>query len=1032
MSKNALLRGGAALPALILAGLIGSAPAFAQAPQAPQTADTQTASDDSNDVIVVTGSIFRNPSTSSAAPLTVLSSEELTKRGVNTISDAVQSISANNAGSMSKSWNSFNFATGATAVSLRGLGSGNTLTLFDSLRSAPYPLADDGHRNFVDLNAIPDAIVDRLDVLQDGASATYGADAVAGVVNVIIKKEIVGLHANASAGISQRGDAGERRIDATYGYGKLNEDGFNIYINGEYQKSDPLYARDRGRKWNTADLSSFCNESGSCLANSVVNGIQGDGSFLSTGSTRVPVVRPYNSSPLTLLDPAGIAHTFAPGTVVTGAWQAANPAAGCRDLNSVTLTAAQQGSAAPAWTLGDDGEYTFNNIGYTGTVNAATQCQQDNVNEYLQEQPMIERIGGTVHATVNVGDNAQAYAMFNFYNVKTQSSLAPLTFAGQTAAGGDTFVLSPVFLPVYVCPQGTVTCNASNGTLNPNNPYAAQGQQARVNYRYDRPRETFTDAKTYRAAAGISGGFGQGWNYDANFTWSRVDLKVTNKNFLFAQHLVDVIGDGSFNFINPAANSQAVRDYIAPTNVNKSTSELWQAQATLAKDLFELPGGALKLAVGAAYRHEEINNPSANPPNNDNPSERYYSINAVGAIGSRNVKSAFFELDAPIFDQLSLNASGRYDKYSSGQKNFSPKITAIVKPIEQVKLRGTFSKGFRVPSFNEAYGLPTTGYVTTTIDPESPEGAAFIAAHGGNAYATLPYSYGLTATGNSSLKPEKSTSYTLGLVVEPSSRFSFTADYWHIKIKGLIGSPDYSSVVDAYYQNNGVVNVPGINVKPGIPDPDHPSALPVLGFIEYSFVNTDSQLASGLDFSATGSFPISDGITLTSSVNASYLLKLQKNVGGTVQKYAGTLSPCDVTSCSGAPRWRGTWSNTLDFNDKAFLNLTAYYTGGYDMASIDYGGVKGDCEASTGASVYTYQDGSPFKCRAKRWIDVDATASVKINDQFTLYANIMNLLDSKPDFNPGQTYSLGYNYNVAWEGQGFTGRWFRFGVKLDY
>jgi iron complex outermembrane receptor protein len=693
----------------------------------------------------------------------------------------------------------------------------------------------------------------------------------------------------------------------------------------------------------------------------------------------------------------------------TGDWVLANPAAGCRDLTAITLTPAQQ----------------------AGAFATAQQCQQDNVNDYLQEQPRIERLGGTLHATANVGSNAQAYAMFNFYQVKTQSSLTPLTFAGQTAAGGESFVYSPVFLPVYVCPTGTVTCNATNGTLNPNNPFAADGELARVNYRYDRPRETFSDAKTYRAAAGIDGTFGA-WDYGASFTWSKVDLNVTNKNYLFAQHLVDVVNDGSFNFINPAANSEAVRDYIAPTNVNKSTSELWQAQGTLGRTLFQLPGGDLKAVVGVAYRHESIDNPSANPPNDANPSERYYSINAVGAVGSRNVKSAFFQIDAPIIDQLALAASGRYDKYSSGQKNFSPKITASFKPIEMLKLRGSFTKGFRIPSFNEAYGLPTTGYVNDTIDPTTTDGAAFIAAHGGNAYASLPYSYGLTAVGNSSLKPEKSTSYTLGAVFTPTPRITFTADYWRVKIKNLVSNPDYSDVLNQYYANNGVVNVPGITVRPGIPDPDNPAALPVIGFIEYSFVNANSQLASGLDFSASGNFPIGGNITFTSRVDATYLLKLDKTLDGSKQSYAGTLSPCDVTSCSGAPKWRGTWSNTLDFGGKAFLNATAYYTGGYDMASVDYGGVKGDCEASAGASVYTYRDGSPFKCRAKRFIDVDMTASVKIGDRFTLYTNVLNVFDVKPDFNPGQTYSLGYNYNVAWEGAGFTGRWFRFGVKVDY
>lgn len=1033
------LRGSAALRALMLCGAGASAalfaaPAFAQDTQAP-AADAAPAPQDDQAAapeIVVTGTLLRNSATATAAPLTVLSSDDLAKRGINTVADAVNSIAANNAGSMNKSWNSFNFATGATAVSLRGLTTGNTLTLFDGLRSAPYPLADDGHRNFVDLNTIPSGIVDRLEVLQDGASSTYGADAVAGVVNVIIKKEITGVHLDASAGISEYGDAGEQRLSGTVGYGKLSEQGFNIYANVEYQKNDPLYARDRKFPYNGADLSSICNAPGNCLNNGVVNGIQGDGSFASVGSTMVAAVRPYNTTALTFVDPGGASHTFAPGTVALGPWQLANPGAGCGNLKAVTLNSAQQGSAAPAFTQNDDGSYSFNNIGYTGVTNGATQCQQDNVNRYLEEQPMVKRFGATVRGTVNIGSKAQAYAMFNFYQTKTDSTIAPLTFAGQTAAGGTQFTLSPVLLPVYVCPRGTtVDCTAANGTLNPNNPYASSGLFARANYRYDQPRITLSDARTYRAAAGINGSFGDNWRYAADFTWSQVDLKITNKNFLFAQHLVDVINDGSFNFIDPSLNSQAVRDYIAPTQSTNSRSNLWQAQATLSKDLFQLPGGALSAAVGVSYRKESITNPSANPANEVNPADRYYSINGVGATGSRNVKSAFFEVEAPIVDMLSLNASGRYDDYSSGQKNFSPKFTAIFTPIKQIKLRGTFSKGFRIPSFNEAYGLPTTGYITAQIDPSTAAGAAFIAAHGNNAYATQPYSYGLTAIGNSSLKPEKSTSFTGGIVLEPTRNLSFTADYWHIKIKGLITNPDYSGVEEAYYANNGVVNIPGLTVIQGVKDPDHPAALPVLGFIQYSFVNANSETASGLDFSGTARFPISNSISFTSRIDASYLIKLEKNIGGSVQRYDGTLSPCDITSCSGAPKWRGTWVNTLDFG-KTYLAATVNYTSGYDMASIDYGGIKGDCAANGGVSAATYADGTVFKCRAKRFVTLDLTASTKIADHFTLYANALNILGAKPDFNPGQSYNLGYNYNVAWEGQGFVGRFFRVGAKVDF
>ncbi|HMI21100.1 MAG TPA: TonB-dependent receptor [Sphingomonas sp.] len=969
-------------------GLVLAAPAFAQA-AAP--ADATPAAD--NGEVVITGTLFRNAAAATASPVTVISSEDLARRGVNTISDAVQSLSANNAGSMNQNWTGFNFATGATAVSLRGLTTGNTLTIFDGLRSAPYPLADDGHRNFVDLNTIPQAIVDRVEVLQDGASSTYGADAVAGVVNVIVKKEIVGLHMNASGGISQRGDAGEQRVDATAGYGSLSENGFNAYVNVEYQHNDALFARDRGYPYNSSDLSKICNDAGSCMTNNDASGIQANGTFLGLGTTTVPFVRPYTAG----------------GAAVTGGrYQMLNPSAGCQNLVSQPLTTAQQGASNPA-----------------------VVCTQDLQHDYFMEQPRTSRFGTTARVTANVGSHAQAYAMFNYYQTQTFSQISPLAYAGQTAAGGNTFVLNPLLLPIYVCPRTTVgACSAANGTLNPNNPFAALNEQARLVLRYDRPRETFTNSQAFRYSAGINGSFGDDWVYTADFTKSHVALKVRNENYFFASHLVDVINDGSYNFVNQTANTEAQRQYIAPTSINRSSSDLWQAQATLAKSFFQLPGGAFQVAVGVAYRHEAIDNPSANPVNNDSPADRYYSINAVGVEGSRNVKSAFFEADAPVFDMLELKASGRYDKYSSGQKNFSPKVEAQFKPIRQIKLRGTYSKGFRIPSFNEAYGLPTTGYVTTQLDPtHNANDAAFVAAHGGNAYSTLPYSYGLTATGNPNLKPEKSRSYTLGTVFEPTSRLSFTVDYWNIHIKNLISNADYSDVIPQYYANNGVVNVPGITVKPGLADPEHPGALPLLGFIEYSFENANSEDASGIDLSAQARFNIG-GVRWTTHATASWLRKLQKTIGGVVQRYDGTLSPCDVTSCSGAPKWRGTWQNTFDVG-KFSTTFTTYYTGGYDMASTDYGGVKGDCEANVGASVVTYQDGSPVKCHGPKYVQVDMTASYQVTDKLQMYVNILDLLDKKAPFDPSAAYSL-YQYNPAWASGGFTGRYFRVGARVDF
>ncbi len=1019
LSMRTSLRQGAAVSAMI-AGLF-AVPAFAQstaptpddATTLPAPAPQESATQETGDEIVVTGSLIRRTNAETPSPVTVLSAESLEQRGINTVAEAVQRLSANGAGTITQGWNTgSNFASGANAVSLRGLTVQSTLTVFDGLRMAAYPLADDGHRNFVDLNTIPNAIIDRIEVLRDGASSTYGADAVAGVINVITKKQIQGIHLNGSAGISQRGDAAEQRFDATVGYGDLKEQGFNFYLNGEYQRNEALYARDRGYPFNTADLSRICNSAGSCMPTGVLNGISANGQFNGLSTTTTAVSAPINAAGLRL----------AP-------FELLNRAAGCRDLTAVMLNTAQQGTVNP----------TNAGIGYTGASRDSLQCQQDLREQYSQLQPDQERMGFAGRVTFNVGDRAQAYASANWYRVETYAQLSPLTLNGQTTPPG-TVLLNPLFLPVFVCPTGigsttmlNTGCNATNGVLNPNNPYAAQGNRAQLLMRYDQPRTVETSARSLRAAAGIAGSFGDDWQYGADFTASNVQLDVTQRNYLIPQRIMDVVARGTYNFVNPSLNSQEIRDYIAPVNETRSNSDLWQASVNLQKGIVQLPGGPLQVLVGAAYRHESIDNPSANPANDLYPYERYYGVNSVGAVGSRNVRSAYFEIDAPIFEQFEINGSGRYDDYSSGQSNFSPKVGAKFTPIRELAIRGTFSKGFRIPSFNEAFGLPTTGYVTRQLSDTTPGFAEFVAAHGGNPYATGQFSVGQTSIGNPELAPEKSTSWTVGTIFEPIRNVSFTIDYFNIKINDIIGSatPDINAVFAQYYGNNGVVDIPGITVRPGIADPNFPNALPHLGFIESSYQNADSQSVQGLDFGANVRLPITGDVTFTSAFEASYLLKFERRFDdGTTQRYDGTLSPCDVTSCSGSPKWRGSWQNTIQAGG-ATVSATAYYTSGYDLASIDYGATKGDCQSAIGASVVTYQDGTPVLCNAKATWNVDLAASYKVSDRFTLYTNVLNVLDIDPPFDPSAAYSI-FQFNPAWAGANIMGRYIRVGARVDF
>ena len=193
-------------------------------------------------------------------------------RGIQTVQGAIQTLAANNGPALTNSFTANGaFAGGASSVSLRALSTNSTLVLFDGQRSAYYPLADDGARNFVDLNTIPDDIVDRIEVLRDGASSSYGADAIAGVVNIITKRTFTGLQARAEAGISQHGVFPTKRGSLTVGTGDLKEKGFNAYISGFYYHQGMTKATDLPSRYATSDQQGICYQ-GTCGSQGIFNG----------------------------------------------------------------------------------------------------------------------------------------------------------------------------------------------------------------------------------------------------------------------------------------------------------------------------------------------------------------------------------------------------------------------------------------------------------------------------------------------------------------------------------------------------------------------------------------------------------------------------------------------------------------------------------------------------------------------------------------------------------------------------------------
>jgi len=178
----------------------------AQAQEQPKSADT-----DALETVVVTGTLIKRTDFDTPSPLQLITSDDLKNSGYTTMSDVLRGLSANGQGTLTQT-NPFSFAGGASGVALRGLTVGATLTLIDGERMVAYPLTDDGQRSFVDISSIPFSVVDRVEVLKDGASAEYGSDAIAGVVNVILKKSFTGFQLNAEGGESGKHDGATEHI----------------------------------------------------------------------------------------------------------------------------------------------------------------------------------------------------------------------------------------------------------------------------------------------------------------------------------------------------------------------------------------------------------------------------------------------------------------------------------------------------------------------------------------------------------------------------------------------------------------------------------------------------------------------------------------------------------------------------------------------------------------------------------------------------------------------------------------------------
>jgi len=257
--RSACLTGGVA--ALTLA----SAPDWAAA---ASDSDSDTAS---LQEVVVTGSHLMRTDTETPSPVQVITAEEIHESGYTSTQQVLNALTANGQGTLSQSF-SLAFASGAAGIALRGLNVGNTLVLIDGHRTAPYPIGDDGERPFVDTSNLPFDAIERIEVLKDGASAIYGSDAIAGVVNIILKKSFQGAEVTADGGISSHGDGSTYHFSGIWGMGDLDNDHHNFYLSAEARRQNSINVNDRGGLYAQTDFSGTGGENQNPGASNAFNG----------------------------------------------------------------------------------------------------------------------------------------------------------------------------------------------------------------------------------------------------------------------------------------------------------------------------------------------------------------------------------------------------------------------------------------------------------------------------------------------------------------------------------------------------------------------------------------------------------------------------------------------------------------------------------------------------------------------------------------------------------------------------------------
>lgn len=926
-----LLIGGFAVTFLVLVS--GYMPALAQ----------QEGADGAIEEIVVTGSRLRRTDLTSPSPTVIVSEEDIRLSGRGTLEGVLNELPQLNADGTGSTQNISQ--AGLHTADLRSLRPERTLVLVNGKRFTPA-----NQSGLVDLSRIPDALIERIDVITGGASAVYGSDAIAGAVNFILRDDFEGLDVRYNYGNSFQDDGKTNKLDITFGTNFAGDRG-NVTVSGSWYDQEAVLFDNRTYSQFNFDVR--------------------DGELVRAGSSNIPGTR-FSLSVAEIATLTGVDLT---DFTTDRDFSNGGPGA-CTLLSGVRF--GRNGVPLPFC----DPEDRFNT----------------NPTNYLLRP--YERYQLSALADFEITEGVEAYTELFFMSNRNEWNLNAASFRPQTS--GALGLILPNYINNPVLFQATRDFISANAAIfdadgDGNAEFLAGGR--RLNeagsrfFRYDNT--------SYSLTGGLRGEFADDWQWDTYYQVQRATEAQSQTNQLVSLRLslgVDVFVDPNtgearctnefvgcvpVNFLGLDSVTPEMAEFLTPTRGDQEYFDRNVFQASVNGDLFEMPAGPVAAAFGVEVREDGYEFlPGA--------------LNSSGPGGtvlpSQNVETDVWEVftefgvpllvDRPGVDSLSLELAYRYSDYSNGGGNSTYKAALLYAPVEWLRFRGAFNRAVRAPNLNDLFRPSSAGFeggddpCNSQLNPsQAVKDLCVLTGVPAADIDTFVPTVDLTGRkgGNSTLNPEESDTYTLGFVVSPpfADNLNVTVDYYDIEITDAIATVTAEEVMNTCYD--------GLNINSefctAITRLPNGLVLEVLAIAN----NIATLNASGVDLTFDYTRDMSGGASLL----------FRGNLGWMFERETQQISSSPVVDCAGV--WGRNCSGfgnrpVPDFGSKIDIKyFRDNWAVGTSVRTIgEFGWVAGDVR------------GEPFgfKVPAEHYWDIDANWMV--TDSIQLHIIFKNILDNEP------------------------------------